>query len=219
MTTLNVAEQIGQKGADIGRIAESVIENPEHVADLITGIQAPRGAIRFSYEKALRLISERRPELIYPHFDLFATLLDCDNNFLKWGAIMTIANLTAIDDRRKFEAIFEKYYAPIPGPVMVTAANIIGGSARIVPAKPHLTGRITTEILKVEKGKYRVHDHPSPECRNVAIGHAIESFDQFFDRVEDKPAVLQFVTRQLKNSRPAVAKKAAQFLRRHGAQD
>jgi hypothetical protein len=212
---MNIAEQMARKGADIAGIAAQVMACPKQVAELIDGVQAPRGAIRFGYEKTLRLISEQRPELIYPHFDLFTNLLDCDNSFLKWGAIMTIANLTAVDDRQKFEAIFEKYYAPMPGPVMVTAANIIGSSARIVPAQPHLTGRITAEILRVEKAKYRIHGQPSPECRNVAIGHAIESFNEFFDRIEDKPAVLKFVTRQLKNPRPAVAKKAAQFLRKH----
>jgi hypothetical protein len=212
---MDIAEQIARKGADIAGIAAWVIAGPEHVAELIDGIQAPRGTTRFNYEKTLRLISAQKPELIYPHFDLFTSLLDCDNNFLKWGAIMTIANLTAVDNRKKFEAIFEKYYAPIPGPVMITAANIIGSSARIVTAKPHLVGRITAEILKVEKARYKVHGQPSPECRNVAIGHAIESFEAFFDRIEDKPAVLQFVKHQLKNSRPAVVKKATQFLRKH----
>jgi hypothetical protein len=212
---MNIAEEIGQEGADIPRIAEGVIRNPGQIARLIEGIQAPRGAVRFSYEKTLRLISERRPELIYPHFDLFTTLLGCDNSFLKWGAIMTIANLTVVDSQNRFEAIFERYYAPIPGPVMVTAANIIGSSPRIVRAKPHLTGRITAEILKVEKARYKVHGRASPECRNVAIGHAIESFAQFFDRIEDRPAILRFVKKQLKNSRPAVAKKATQFLRKH----
>ena len=216
---MNIAEQMARKGADIAGIAAQVMACPNHVAELIDGVQAPRGVIRFNYEKTLRLVSERRPELIYPHFDLFTSLLDCDNNFLKWGAIMTIANLTAVDDRQKFEAIFEKYYAPIPGPVMITAANVIGSSARIVPAKPHLTGRITAEILKVEKARYKIHGQPSPECRNVAIGHAIESFNEFFDRIEDKPAVLKFVTRQLKNPRPTVAKKAAQFLRKHAQQN
>ena len=67
---------------------------------------------------------------------------------------MTVANLTTIDTEKKFEALFRKYYAPIPGPKMVTAANIIGSSARIALAKPELTERITREILKVEKGKY-----------------------------------------------------------------
>ncbi len=212
---MDIAEQIARKGADIAGVAAHVMACPDRVADLIAGIQAPRGALRFRYEKTLRLISEQKPELIYPHFDLFTSLLECDNNFLKWGAIMTLANLTAVDTSKKFEAIFAKYYAPIAGPVMITAANIIGSSPRIVAAKPHLEGRITAEILKVEKAKYKVDGRPSPECRNVAIGHAIESFAQFFDRVEDKPAVLQFVKKQLQNSRPAVVKKATQFLRKH----
>jgi hypothetical protein len=217
MANANITEQIGRKGADIVGIAQVVIENPEHIAELVEGVQAPRGTIRFGYEKVLRCISERRPEMIYPYFDMFADLLDCDNSFLRWGAIMTIANLTPTDSRKKFEAIFERYYAPIPGPVMITAANVIGSSPRIALAKPHLADRITTEILKVEKARYKVRGQPSPECRNVAIGHAIDSFSQFFDHIEDKPTVLRFVKKQLKNPRPAVAKKAAQFLRKHAS--
>ncbi|MFQ5677760.1 MAG: hypothetical protein ACE5G1_17860, partial [bacterium] len=37
------------------------------------------------------------------------------------------------------------------GPVLVTAANIIQGAAKIAKAKPELTPRITRELLKVEK--------------------------------------------------------------------
>jgi hypothetical protein len=163
----------------------------------------------------LRLVSERRPELIYPYFDIFVGLLDCDNNFLKWGAIMTVANLTAVDTENKFETVFRKYYAPIKGPAMVTAANIIGSSARIAPAKPELTQRITREILKVEKANYVNKGAPSPECRNVAIGQAIDSFDQFFDQIDDKTKVIAFVKRQSKNTRKPVVKKAERFLRKH----
>jgi hypothetical protein len=215
MTETDLTKEIGRKGADIAGIADRVIECPGRVADLIEGVQAPRGAIRFNYEKTLRLISEKKPDLIYPHFDLFVRLFDGDNHFLKWGAIMTIANLTAVDSAKKFESLFEKYYAPIKGPVMVTAANIIGSSPRIVGFKPHLTDRVAGEILKVEKARYQIDGCDSPECRNVAIGHAIAAFAQFFDGIADKPAVLKFATRHLKNPRPAVAKKAGQLLRKH----
>jgi hypothetical protein len=47
--------------------------------------------------------------------------------------------------------ILDRYFAPISGPVMVTAANIIGGAVKIARAKPALTERIVSEILKVEK--------------------------------------------------------------------
>jgi hypothetical protein len=78
-----------------------------------------------------------------------------------------------------------------------------------------LTQRITREILKVEKAKYERHGNPSPECRNVALGHAIDAFDEFFDQIGGQDAVIRFVRRQRKNARPKVAKKAERFLWDH----
>jgi hypothetical protein len=219
MAKANVVQQLGEKGVDIAAVVGQVIENPKHIPELIEALQTEKGTRKYAYEKVLRFVSERRPELIYPYFDVFVALLDSDNSFLKWGAFMTVAHLTVVDAENRFEALFEKYYAPITGPVMVTAANIIGSSARIALAKPALTERITREILKVQNAKYERHGRPSPECRNVAIGQAIEAFDQFFDQIEGKAAVLRFVKRQLANPRKPVVRKAERFLRRHEATD
>jgi hypothetical protein len=89
------------------------------------------------------------------------------------------------------------------------AANAIAAAASIALAKPHLADRIVKEILKVERATYT-----TPECRNVAIGHAIRSFDRFLGHVKNRRAVLAFVTRQLDNPRPATSKKAGTFLKR-----
>lgn len=216
MAKVSVVQQLGERGVDIAEIVGQVITDPKHIPELIEALQIEKGSARYAYEKVLRRVSERQPELIYPYFDVFAAMLDSDNTFLKWGAIMTVAHLTAVDTEDRFEDIFEKYYAPITGPVMVTAANIIGSSGRIALAKPELTERIAREILKVEKAKYERHGCPSPECRNVAIGQAIDAFDQFFGQLEDKAAVIRFVKRQLANPRKPVVKKAERFLRRDG---
>jgi hypothetical protein len=215
MVQADIVQQAGRAGANASAIAGRVIEHPESITELIDALQVEKGTAKYGYEKVLRLASEQRPDLIYPYFDFFAGLIDCDNNFLKWGAIMTIANLTAVDGEGRFEVIFERYYAPIPGPMMITAATIIGSSPKIARAKPGLTGRITQEILKVQKAKYESHGEPSPECRNVAIGHAIDAFEQFFDRIEDKVSVIEFVRKQLKNTRKQVARRAEHFLRTH----
>jgi len=212
---MDIAKEISKKGADTTKIARYAMKNPECIKQLIEGVTAPKGSIRFGYEKVLRLISEEHPELIYPYFNIFKELSGCDNSFLKWGAILTIANLAAVDSGKKLEKIFKEYYAPITGPVMVTAANIIGGSVKIALAKPHLTEKITQEILKVEKAKFLHHGELSPECRNVAIGQAIDSFEQFFEQIENKDTVIKFVKRQLKNSRAKVARKAEKFLKKH----
>lgn len=212
---MNIATEISKKGADVEKIASYVMKKSECIEQLIEGISAPKGSVRFTYEKVLRMISEQRPELIYPYFDVFRKLSGCDNSFLKWGAILTIANLAAADSDNRIDAIFDEYYAPVSGPVMITAASIIGGSVKIVSAKPYLINKIVKEILKVEKTNYELHGELSPECRNVAIGHAIDAFDQFFEQIEDKETILKFVKRQLNNTRKQVVKKAEKFLKKH----
>jgi hypothetical protein len=216
MAKARVLEQLTVNKPDIPAAVEQILTDPRQVAALIEALQSEKGAVRFACEKVLRLASERRPEMIYPYFDVFAALLDCDNSFVKWGAIMTLANLTVVDAEGKFEAVFARYYAPVAGPMMITAANVIASSPRIARAKPHLAQSVTREILKVEKARYERHARPSPECRNVAIGHAIDAFRVFFDLIEDKAAVLAFVHRQLANTRRPVVKKAERFLRAHG---
>ena len=215
MAKTTVIEQLGKKGANIEAIVDQTIAHPESIASLVKAIQVEKGAAKYGYEKVLRLVSERQPRLVYPYFEVFVEMLDSDNSFLKWGAILTLANLTAVDAERKFEAIFTRYYAPIKGPAMVTAANIIGSSPKIVASKPELTQRVTREILKVERAEYERHGSPSPECRNVALGHAIDAFDEFLDQIEDQDAIIRFVKRQRKNARPKVARKAERFLRHH----
>ena len=216
MAQTNILEQLGAKKADIGAIADLLIQDAAQISTVINALKSETSARKFAYEKVLRLVSERRPDLVYPYFDFFCSLLDHENNFLKWGAILTVANLTAADDQNKFEAIFSKFFAPIQGPTMVTAANIIGSSVTIARAKPALTDAIQREILKVEKAKFLLKGKVSPECRNVAIGHAIDSFDKLYDRMAGKAEVVRFVKRQLGNSRQQVVRKAEQFLRRHG---
>jgi len=211
----NILERLGTKGADISALADQLIKNSEQIPEVVEALQVEQSSKKYAYEKVLRLISERRPELTYSFFDIFVRLLDHENNFLKWGAIVTVANLTPADTEDKFKAIFKKYYAPINGPTMIAAANIIGSSITIARAKPELTKTITREILKVEKAKYQMKGKLSPECRNVAIGQAMNSFNELYTQIENKTEVYNFVKRQLKNTRKQVAQKAEQFIRKH----
>jgi hypothetical protein len=215
MAELNILEQLAAKGVDAAAMADRLINESDQIPALIEALRVEKSAKKFAYEKLLRLVSEKQPGLIYPYFDFFRDLLDSDNNFLKWGAIMTVANLTAVDAQKKFEAIFRKYFDPISGPAMITAANIIGSAATIAHAKPALTDVIASEILKVEKAKFLLKGRLSPECRNVAIGHAIDAFDKLYGCITGKTEVLRFVKRQIGNTRKQVAGKAEKFIRKY----
>jgi hypothetical protein len=211
MGTSPLWEQIGQKGSDKEQIAERVICEPELLADVLEGLSARRGSVKYGCSKVLRLISQKKPEFLYPRFDFFVKRLDIDNTFLKCDAILTLANLTSVDSEGKFEAIFDRYFAPLKGPTLIVAANIIGSAAKIAKAKPALVDRIAAELLKVEKAQYQ-----TDECRRIALGQAIDAFDEFYGQIGDKERVLKLVKKQLANTRKSTAKKAAQFLKKHG---
>jgi len=215
MASEDILDQLGAKGTDIDTIATQLIRNKKRIPLVVEALQVEKSSKKYAYEKVLRFVSERKPELIYPYFNVFAGFLNHDNSFLKWGAIMTLANLVSVDSQNRFEDIFKKYYAPVRGPVMVTAANIIGSSEKIVRSKPMLADPITREILKVEKATFVKKGEPSPECRNVAIGQAIDAFDRIFDQIGSKNQVMNFIKRQLKNTRKQVVKKAERFMHNH----
>lgn len=211
MAESSLFQRIANKEDGIEIIAAEVVEKPELVVKLVEGLGNKQARVKYGCEKVLRMVSERKPEILYPHFDLFVRLLDGDNTFLKWGSIHILANLAAVDIERKFDRIFDRYFAPIPGPSLIPAANTIGGAAKIALAKPELIARITRELLKVEKAEYQ-----TTECLNVALGQVINSFEMFFDQVEDKAPVISLVKRQLKNTRSATRKKAEAFIKRRG---
>ena len=162
--------------------------------------------------KALRALSAESPAAVYPHFDFLAGLLGGKKQILKWNATLTLANLAAVDREGRLDQIIDTYLAPIAGHNMIDASNTIRGAAVIATVKPYLAPAIAGRILAVERAVYA-----TPECRNMAIGHAITALEQFFTIVPDKHAVLAFVRRQADNPRSATRAKARRFLKRwHG---
>lgn len=195
-------------GADPDLTTE-VERNPELLEALLAAVSSDTARVKFGAIKALRILSERSPELIYPHFDFFASLLQNKNSILRWNAMLILGNLAAVDEDLRTERMIDEYLAPISGPHLIDAANTMRGATAIAAAKPHLADRIAGRILKVERANYA-----TPECRNVAIGHAINSLERLFPILARKRLVQLFVSRQIGNPRNATKKKAERFLRK-----
>jgi len=180
--------------------------------EVLQGTSSPRASIRYGCGKVLMDLSEEYPEKLYPYMDHFVELLDSEYRILTWNALITIANLAKVDEDKKFDAIFGKYYGLLNDEYMVTVANLVGNSGKIALAKPHLTQEITKELLKVEG--LPLTPHLTEECKRVIIEHTIKSFDVFFDKVGTKTEVFSFVKRQLGSSRGSLNKAAREFLER-----
>jgi hypothetical protein len=177
---------------------------------VLNGTPSSKATVRYGCAKVLMDLSEKYPERLYPYIDDFIVLLGSKHRILTWNAMAIIANLTRVDRDRKFDAIFDQYYGFINNEYMVTVANVVGNSAKIALAKPHLVQRIATELLKVENIK--LTPHLTAECKRVIIEHTIKSFDAFFEKIKDKEQVLSFAKKQLHSTRASLRTEAQSFL-------
>lgn len=196
------------RGTRVAPLADAVEHNHELIDEVLAGVGAKKAGVKFGASKALRILSERAPELLYRHFDFFAAMLGQENQILKWNATLTLANLARVDREAKIEGILDRYLDLISGPNMITAANAMRGAAIIGVAKPHLATRIVARIMRVERAEYA-----KPECRNVAIGHALRALAELAGLLPNRRPVRLFAARQLGNPRAATSTKARQFLK------
>ncbi len=173
------------------------------------GLEAPAARVRFGCLKDLRRLSEESPQSLYPDFDKFVRLLDHPNSIFRWNTAHILANLARVDRSHKLAPLLGRFLKPVVGPQMIGAANVIQAAAVIAAAQPRLADKLAAGILAVGRARYETE-----ECRNVAIGHAIQSLDRFFGCIPHQRAVLSFVRRQLDNPRPATRRKAEKFLKK-----
>ncbi len=212
MEKIDLLERLRKKEINAEDIAKNVIENPGLLPEIFNGISSENSRIKFKSAKILRVISEKNPEILYPKMDFFINLLDSENKILKWNAMDVIGNLTSIDSKNKFDKIFKKYYSFLSADSMITVAHVVDNSGKIAKARPQLTQKITSELLKIEK----IPTKPplTQECKNILLGKAILAFDIYFDQIENKDNVISFIKRQKNNTRNATKIKAEKFLKK-----
>jgi hypothetical protein len=183
--------------------------------EVVKGASSSKAAIRYSCAKVLMDLSEEYPEKLYPHIDSFIRMLDSKYRILTWNAMTIIANLAKVDVEGKLDSIFSKYFGFLNDQYMVTVANAVGNSGKIALAKPYLIERITDELLKVED--IPITPHLTEECKRVIAEKTIETFSQFFDKIENKERVISFVKRHLNSQRKILKEQAEIFLKAHGS--
>lgn len=198
------------KDRNLDKVAADAIKTPEIIQYLLDGVSEKNVRVKFGCFNTLVLISEKEPKLLYPYFDLFAKYLDSDNKIIKLGGINIIANLSRVDDKKKFDKIFNKYYSFISDPSMTAAANVSKGSSTIVKAKPYLKEMVTKQLLKVANTKYKTE-----ECKNILVGHVITSFNKMYTQLENNKQVLDFINKNIDNPWKATKIKAQKFLTKY----
>lgn len=204
-----MAKRVKRKTAEaIAEVMQQISAEPNLLQSLITTL-GDKGTARLGAAKKLQLISQANPSLLYPHFDVFAKLLDNPSSVMLWNGIIILSHLVSVDTEKRFDDVFNSYYRHLWDGKLVTAANILGSSGRIAQHRPDLACRITTEILKVDDIPF-----PTAECREVARGHALSSLAEYLEVLSNNQSVRDFITRCTASHRPPVRRQAEELLDR-----
>jgi hypothetical protein len=173
----------------------------------LTDLLSEDPKIKYSGAKNLLAATRENPADIYPNLGFFVKLLGNENKILKWTAIDVIGALAIADRAKSIDELRGKLFGFLNTGNMITAHHAISALTDIALAKPEHQAEITDELLKVEH-----YNYDTTECRNISIGKVILAISKYFDKLEDKEAMIEFVRRQTKNSRNATRKKAEKFL-------
>jgi hypothetical protein len=201
---------LSDKNMNVENMAKKALKEEGILSELIENLTTKNETVRYNSSKALNLLSEKNPEVLYSKWDDFVELLNSDHTYWKLSVIPLIANLTRIDKENKFERIFDDYYRLLDDKSMIPAVWIAANSGKIAKAKPELRTRITKKLLTIDQ----THHHP--ERRDLIKGGAIESFDEYFKEAVDKKKILEFVKKQLNSKSPKTRKIAKEFLTKWG---
>jgi HEAT repeat protein len=99
-----IVEALSGRAPNLPGLARQVEGDPELLLSVINALGSVSPRIRFAASKLLRLVSERSPEILYPHFETFTRFLHDKNSILRWNAMLTLGNLAVADHEKKIDA-------------------------------------------------------------------------------------------------------------------
>lgn len=194
---------LAEKTITAEELAKRSVAELELASVLVDLVGQAKADVKYGWVKALRLLVDEEPELLYAHFATFAGMLHSENNIFQWEALHLLASLAAVDDENTLEAVLDDSFAPIEGQIMITAANGIKSAAQIVRARPRYAGRIARDVLRAENGGCE-----STECYEIVCGNPIKTFHTIHRWVSDPQLLTQFAGRYEDSSREPTRKAA-----------
>ena len=82
-------------------LARKALSDPSMLPELLRGLGASVARQRFACAKALHLLSQQRPQMLYPYFDDFVRLLDHENRIYQWEAMFVLSHLARRRSRKQ----------------------------------------------------------------------------------------------------------------------
>ncbi|MBI5680565.1 MAG: hypothetical protein HZC47_06725 [Methanobacterium sp.] len=199
--------ELDQKDINIEELAKKALSDDKLPKELMDGILSKDNTTRKNCFETLQIISNEKPEILYPKWDHFHKMFKSKNNYHKYIAVYILADLTKIDKDNKFNDMFEDYYRILAGDKVMTASHVALNSSKIAINKPELQEEIIERLINIEN----IHQGKQKELLKA---YAIESLREIYPEIKDKEKVMKFIEEQLESSSPKTRDLAACFIER-----
>jgi hypothetical protein len=190
---------------DINKLAQDALSDENLFKELLCGVKFKDNTIRSNSFRTLQVISEEKPEFLYPLWDYFQEMLLSNKNYYKYIAIYILANLTRVDDKNKFNTIFDEYYGILGGDKVMNASHVAANSPIIIKNKPELQLKIIEKLINIDT----IHQGKHKE---LVKAYAIESLRKIYPDADNKEEIVEFVKAQLNSPSPKTKDMAVCFL-------
>ena len=102
--------ELNKKDINPNVFTEKIIKNHDLIKQYLEGLLSKNETYRYNCFKVLYDVSEKKPDLLYHHWNFFVNQLRSNNNYHKMSAVLIIANLASVDKENRFENIFNEFF-------------------------------------------------------------------------------------------------------------
>jgi hypothetical protein len=183
--------------------ARHIRERPEkHVAAIIAGLSSGSRRVENGCAELASLLSEERPELLYPYVDLFVGNLGSKEKVLRWEAVCTLGNLARVDDDGRVPPQIPTMAGFLRDKSIVLQGHAVRALAKIAAAHHQNAGRIFEALVGAADAFPR-----------NKVGFVIEAMEPFVALGGFEDRVCRFVEPFAESEVKVVARKAGKVLR------
>lgn len=203
--------EISDKNFNKEKFVERIIEDSK-IRDEIVQLMLnhPKIMVYHHSYSIISQASQMRPELFYQYWDDFALILDHPNSYHRDFGLVLLANLTPADKNNKFSDVFTDYYSHINDEKFMTARKCVQNTAKILESKGELTDNITDILLDVDE-----RCDFSLKQKALLKSDIIELFYKFYEQINYKEQVNEFVKDELDSISPKTRKMAKKFMKKY----
>lgn len=156
-----------------------------YASDIIAGLTSKARKVQNGCAELASLLSEKHPELLYDHFDLFEANLGSKAKVLRWEAVCTIGNLARIDREGRCRKVMPAIAPLLQNESIVLQGHAVRALTKVAVAFPDVAPSILDKLIAA-----------GPSFPGNRVGYLVEAMGAF-------------------GNEPALAKKARKFAGEH----